>query len=77
MRSLQDTLDWSYRLLDASVQVLFRRISVFQGAFTLEAVRAVGDPYESIGIECAEGLAILVNAHLVQLIPPDDPQDEE
>src|SRR5262249_26948284 len=34
-------------------------------------------PYESIGIECAAGLATLVNAHFVQLIPPDNPQDEE
>lgn len=75
--TLEDTLDWSYRLLDARVQVLFRRLSVFQGAFALEAAAAVGDLYESIGLDCAEGLAILVNAHLVQVIPPDDPQDEE
>ena len=75
--TLEDTLDWSYRLLDARVQVLCRRISVFQGAFTVDAATAVGDPYESIGIECAEGLALLLNAHLVQMIPPDDPQDEE
>jgi DNA-binding SARP family transcriptional activator len=40
-RTLAATMAWSYRLLTAEEQVLFRRLSVLQGAFGLEAVEAV------------------------------------
>jgi non-specific serine/threonine protein kinase len=35
-------IDWSYRLLTAEEGLLFRRLAIFQGGFTLEAARAVG-----------------------------------
>jgi predicted ATPase/DNA-binding SARP family transcriptional activator/Flp pilus assembly protein TadD len=41
-RSLDDTIDWSYRLLTEPEQVLLRRLSVFAGGFTLAAAEAVG-----------------------------------
>jgi predicted ATPase/DNA-binding SARP family transcriptional activator len=44
-RTIRDTLDWSYRLLTAEERVLLRRLSVFTGTFSLDAVEAV----------CAEG----------------------
>ncbi len=40
-RTLQDTLDWSHRLLRADEQILFRRLGAFRGHFALEAVEAV------------------------------------
>src|SRR5260221_910335 len=40
-QTLRNTLAWSYDLLDESEQALFRRLSVFAGGFTLEAVQAV------------------------------------
>jgi predicted ATPase/DNA-binding SARP family transcriptional activator len=40
-RTLRDAIDWSYTLLDASEQRLFRRLSVFLGGFALEAVEGV------------------------------------
>ena len=40
-QTLRNTLQWSYDLLDAKAQRLFRRLSVFVGGWTLEAVEAV------------------------------------
>ncbi len=40
-RSLHATLDWSYALLTAHQQALFRRLAVFAGGFTLEGAEAV------------------------------------
>jgi predicted ATPase/serine/threonine protein kinase/DNA-binding CsgD family transcriptional regulator len=40
-QTLRNTLAWSYDLLDAVEQRLFRRLSVFVGGCTLEAIEAV------------------------------------
>lgn len=40
-RTMRASYDWSYALLDAGQQALFRRIAVFDSAFTLEAMCAV------------------------------------
>lgn len=40
-RTLQATLDWSYNLLSAGEQALFRRLAVFAAGFSLEAAEAV------------------------------------
>ena len=40
-RTLEDTIDWSYRLLDAEEQRALAQLSVFRGRFTPEAVEAV------------------------------------
>jgi predicted ATPase/DNA-binding SARP family transcriptional activator/DNA-binding CsgD family transcriptional regulator len=41
-KTLRATLDWSYELLSEPEQVLFGRLSVFAGGFTLEAAESVG-----------------------------------
>src|SRR5207245_9374754 len=40
-QTLRNTISWSYNLLDAAEQRLFRRLSVFVGGCTLQAVEAV------------------------------------
>jgi len=40
-QTLRNTLQWSYDLLSAEEQQLFRRLSVFVGGWTLEAVEAI------------------------------------
>lgn len=45
-RSLRASIDWSYHRLGTDEQSMLRLVSVFSGAFTLKAVRAItqGDP---------------------------------
>lgn len=40
-QTLQAMMDWSYELLDEAERTLLRRLSVFGGGFTLEAVEAI------------------------------------
>ena len=40
-QTLRNTITWSYNLLEAQEQRLFRRLSVFVGGCTLEAIEAV------------------------------------
>jgi predicted ATPase/DNA-binding winged helix-turn-helix (wHTH) protein len=65
-RTISATLGWSYRLLSAREQLVFRRLSVFTRAFTLEmAATLVADEEVSQG-EATELLGSLVSKSLVQ-----------
>ena len=56
-RALRDTIGWSFELLGDEEQTLFRRLSVFAGGCTLEAVENVcGGDLETIGSLVDESL---------------------
>jgi predicted ATPase/DNA-binding CsgD family transcriptional regulator len=61
-RSLEATVDWSYQLLSAPEQDVFRRLSVFPGTFTLDAAEAVA------GSSAGPAVLRLVDCSL--LVPP-------
>ena len=61
-RSLAATVEWSYRLLDERERRVFRAVSVFPGAFTLEAAEAVA------GAGARPAVLHLVDCSL--LVPP-------
>jgi predicted ATPase/DNA-binding SARP family transcriptional activator len=62
-QTLQATLEWSHELLDEDERVLFRRLAVFAGSMSLEAVEHVcgGD-----GLDVVDLLSRLVDKSLVQ-----------
>ena len=64
-RTLRGTLDWSYGLLSEPERVLFGRLSVFAGGWTLEASEAVGSGENVARGEVLDLLSGLVEKSLV------------
>jgi predicted ATPase/class 3 adenylate cyclase len=59
-QTMRATLDWSHQLLDFAEQIVFRRLSVFAGGFTLDAAEQVagGDGVEAATVaDAVERLA--------------------
>jgi predicted ATPase/transcriptional regulator with XRE-family HTH domain len=63
-RTLRDALAWSYDLLPAAEQRLFRHLSVFVGGWTLEAAEHVVDPDGELDL--LTGLSSLLDKSLVR-----------
>ncbi len=72
--TLRDTIAWSYDLLPTAEQALFRRLAPFAGGCAVEDAASVcllegapDDPLVGANVEdVAEGLAALVDAHLLR-----------
>jgi predicted ATPase len=60
-QTLQALIDWSYELLSAEEQALFRRLSVFVDGWTFEAAEAIAD-----GLDVLDLLDQLVSKSLVK-----------
>jgi predicted ATPase len=71
-QTLRATVDWSYGLLNAAEQTLFRRLSVFAGGCTLEGVEAVCDTKGDLGLDVLDGMASMVDKSLVQQVEQED-----
>jgi len=66
-RTLRGAIDWSHDLLSEPERRLFRRLAVFAGGWTVDAVMAVADADDDLGIDLLEGLESLVDKSLVRL----------
>jgi predicted ATPase len=71
-QTLRNTIEWSYDLLTEAEQCLLRRLAVFTGGCTLEAVEGVCDADEDLGVDALNGVSSLADKSLVQLRPDPD-----
>jgi non-specific serine/threonine protein kinase len=69
-QTLRASLDWSYSLLAPLEQMIFRRLAVFSGGWTLAAVLAVCRSAALDEAEILEGLQALVTQSLVIVSAP-------
>jgi len=69
-QTLRAAMDWSYDLLSAPEQKLFRRLSVFVGGCTLEGAEAVCDTNGDLDLDLLDGMASMVDKSLAQQVEP-------
>ena len=67
-QTLRSAMDWSYELLSAEEQKLFRRLAVFAGGCDLEGVEAVCDTKSDLGLDLLDGMASMVDKSLIQQV---------
>ncbi|HYM06492.1 MAG TPA: protein kinase [Terriglobales bacterium] len=65
-QTLRGAMDWSYGLLNPAEQKLFQRLSLFAGGCTMEAVEAVCDTRQDLGLDVFDGMASMVDKSLAQ-----------
>jgi len=65
-QTLRASIDWSHELLDDPERVLFRRLGVFLGAFTLETAEQICADQMLPALDVLDLLASLVEKSLVQ-----------
>lgn len=65
-QTLRNALAWSYDLLDTQEQCLFRRLSVFVGGCTLEAVEALCSTLGDTPIDVLDGVTSLMDKSLLR-----------
>lgn len=71
-QTLYKTITWSYDLLDAQEQWLFRHLSIFVGGCALEAVEALFSRREQQAVDIINTLASLVDKSLLQQVAQED-----
>ncbi|MGA2922608.1 MAG: protein kinase [Candidatus Sulfotelmatobacter sp.] len=69
-QTLRAAIDWSYDLLTAAEQKLFRRLSVFVGGCTLEGAEAVCNTKGDLDFDLLDGMASLVDKSLALEFEP-------
>jgi predicted ATPase/transcriptional regulator with XRE-family HTH domain len=75
-RTLRATLAWSHDLLGPAEQVLFRRLAVFAGGWTLEAAEAICADVKLPSEGVSDALQGLVDGSLIQVRRIDDDASE-
>jgi predicted ATPase/DNA-binding CsgD family transcriptional regulator len=72
--TMRDTIAWSYDLLSAEEQRLFRLFSVFVGGSTLEAMEALHEALGGERRQVLEGVASLLDKHLLRPAEQGEPR---
>lgn len=70
-RTIRDTIAWSYALLEPRQQALFRRLSIFAGGWSLDAVEAVAGDALASSDDALDEIGLLVDQSLVRRIHED------
>jgi predicted ATPase/class 3 adenylate cyclase len=65
-RTLRNTIEWSYEMLDGGEKTLFARLAVFSGGGTLEAIEAVSDAGGDLSVDPLEGVSSLLDKSLLR-----------
>jgi predicted ATPase len=75
-RTLRDAIAWSYDILEERERRLFARMAAFVGGVSLEAVEAVGNPGDELGLDTFDGVASLTNKSLLRQMAtgPEEPR---
>ena len=74
-QTLRNTIAWSYELLSEEEQCLFRRLSVFVGGCTLQAVEALSEMLDgSKHTEVLDEITSLLDKHLLYQVKQESPE---
>ncbi len=73
-QTLRQAIAWSHDLLSPDERTLFRRLAVFTGGCSLEAVESVCNPDNSLAISTLDGIAALVDKSLLRQNQATDSQ---
>src|SRR5581483_3044473 len=74
-QTLRKTMEWSYHLLTQEEQCLFRRLSIFVGGCSLQAIEAISEAVDSQGEPLLDTLTSLLNQSLLQRESQEGDQD--
>jgi predicted ATPase/class 3 adenylate cyclase len=76
-QTLRNTIEWSYQLLNAWEQRLFRRLCVFVGGCTLQAAEAVCTGSDDWLGQALDGIASLIDKSLLQQMEQIEEESED
>ncbi|MDQ3435632.1 MAG: AAA family ATPase, partial [Actinomycetota bacterium] len=65
-RTIRNTIAWSYDLLSAKEQIIFQRLAVFVGGFTLEAAEAIASTSDDLGLDVFNDVCSLTDQSLLR-----------
>ncbi|MDZ4719875.1 MAG: tetratricopeptide repeat protein [Roseiflexaceae bacterium] len=72
-RTLREMLDWSYALLTPAAQLLFRRLAVFMGGCTVDAIETVAG-WPGTDTDTLDALMVLTDSSLLQTSTQEEPR---
>jgi predicted ATPase/DNA-binding winged helix-turn-helix (wHTH) protein len=68
-QTLEATVDWSYNLLSETERLIFSRLAVFAGSFSLDAARAIAVTDAEIECQLLDALESLVSKSMMIVVP--------